>query len=193
MLYTYACGHTTEGKYAPSERITKCPACYRRWLAGLSTEEIRAIRQERLDRKSERRAEWARSALKKADGIRAYTDKFRGDIAFNTQPASPNSSFGRFRDRINRKSEKEFELREKAKHHLSHVGAVAVVKGDAERRYQAQRDANDLVIFVGSRINDIIFGDGTVIKKNKKTYTIKWDKSGNTWTREKEYVKLINK
>jgi hypothetical protein len=193
MIYTYACGHTAEGKYAPSERITKCPDCYRKRFEGLSVEEIRGIRQEKLDRKSARRAGWVKSALKKADEIRAYTDKFRGDYAFNTQPANPNSSFGRFRDRINRRSDKEYELRQKAENHLSHVGVIAVVKGDAERRYQARRDANDLVIFIGSKITDIIFGDGVVIKKNKKTYTIKWDKSGNTWTRDKEYVKLIKK
>lgn len=76
-------------------------------------------------------------------------------------------------------------FREKAKNLLN-----IRVAGDAARRDQTQREANDLLIHKGSKINDIVFGEGTVISVHKKSYRIQWD-SGRTWARDKIFVKPL--
>ena len=43
-------------------------------------------RRERLEAKVERRREWATGRTDKAAALTQYTDRFRGDWAFNTQP-----------------------------------------------------------------------------------------------------------
>lgn len=157
------------------------------------TEEIRAYRQAKLDRKSDRRQAWADSAVKKADAIDNSLNPYK-DWNFITQPILVgHHSEGRHRNllkRIHNKMDREMELRQKAQDHLNHVGAKARVKGDAERHYQAIADKMDTLVTVGSRIYDSCFREGTIVKVNKKTYTIKWD-SGSTWTREKYFVRPL--
>jgi len=43
-------------------------------------------RRERLERKAERRREWADGRRSKGNALLARGDKYRGDVAFNTQP-----------------------------------------------------------------------------------------------------------
>jgi hypothetical protein len=43
-------------------------------------------RRQRLEAKIEKREEWAAGRRAKASAIRQYTDRYRGDVAFNTQP-----------------------------------------------------------------------------------------------------------
>ncbi len=43
-------------------------------------------RRERLEAKVERRRDWAEGRRAKAAATYAYTDRYRGDVAFNTQP-----------------------------------------------------------------------------------------------------------
>lgn len=64
--------------------------------------------------------------------------------------------------------------------------------GDAERRREAKSAANDAVIQTGNcRIFDAVFGTGKIVKVFKKSYRIHWDRSGNTFTRKKHFVKPI--
>lgn len=154
-------------------------------------EAVREYRQAKLDRKSARREEWAASAVKKADNIDKSLTPYK-DYAFITQPilVGHHSEKGHrnLLKRIHGRMDKEYELRKKADEHLQHVGKKAVVKGDAARRDQDIRDKWDTIIFVGSKVHDFCFGDGIVKKVNKKTYTITWEGSGNTWTRDKIFV-----
>lgn len=62
-------------------------------------------------------------------------------------------------------------------------------KGDAERRREAVRAANDMQIVVGSKVYDPCFRAGTVLKVNVKTYTIEWA-SGSVFTRDKYFMQL---
>lgn len=154
-------------------------------------ESIREYRQAKLDRKSERRQSWADSAVKQADNIDKSLNPYK-DYSFITQPIlvghHSEKSHRNLLKRIHGKMDKEYELRKKADLHLQHVGRKAIVKGDAARRDQDIRDKWDTIIFVGSKVHDFCFGDGIVKKVNKKTYTITWDKTGNTWTRDKTFV-----
>ena len=43
-------------------------------------------RRERLEAKIEKRREWADGRRGKAAALREYADRYRGDVAFNTQP-----------------------------------------------------------------------------------------------------------
>lgn len=66
----------------------------------------------------------------------------------------------------------------------------ARIVGDAEGKRQAERDANDKIIKVGSRVHDFAFGDGTVVRVHKKSYTVKYDK-GFQYARDKTYVRPL--
>lgn len=63
------------------------------------------------------------------------------------------------------------------------------VAGDAERKRQAVSEKLDQLIFVGSRVEDFCFGEGQVVRINKKTYSIRFA-SGNVYARDKSFVKL---
>ena len=43
-------------------------------------------RRERLEAKVERRRDWAAGRRGQAADLYRYTDRYRGDVAFNTQP-----------------------------------------------------------------------------------------------------------
>ncbi len=187
MLYKYECGHEAEGKYKPSAYITKCPACYYKWKSELSTEQIREMRQAKLDRKSARRERWAESAMKKAEAIKKSIPAYAHDWAFITQPGA---EMNKARAKINARHDRAFEMQAKAEEHLSHVGQVAVVRGDKERARQAIRDENDKQVKIGDRMYDWCFGWGVLTRINKKTYTVKFDNSGNAYPRDKSYFDM---
>ncbi len=69
-------------------------------------------RRERMERRIERRREWAEGRTAKADGLDAQGAHLRHDWAFITQP-------GRIpeRDRMNRRDERSHEHRQMAEHH----------------------------------------------------------------------------
>jgi len=96
------------------------------------------------------------------------------------------------RERYNNKMQLVFDLENKAKVFLDRAANLEQFantnKGDAERRREAERQANDKFIKVGSKVIDWIFGQGEVIKVNKKTYTIRWP-SGSVFTRDKSFIK----
>lgn len=77
-------------------------------------------RRERLEAKVEKRHDWAAGRQAKAAGIRAYTDKFRGDWAFSTQP-------GHFpeRARVIAAQDRAIEHAEMAAHHESKAAGLA--------------------------------------------------------------------
>lgn len=76
-------------------------------------------RRERLERKLEKREEWADGRDSKAAGLRTQNDKFRGDHAFNTQPGHIPE-----RARANRRDEKAYEHSQMAGHHRSKAAGL---------------------------------------------------------------------
>lgn len=77
-------------------------------------------RRERLERKAERREEWAQGRAQKATGLLKQNEPYRGDVAFNTQPGHIPE-----RARAIRRSEKAAEHTEMARHHESKARGLA--------------------------------------------------------------------
>ena len=149
-------------------------------------EEIREYRTIKAEAKAERYDEWAGKREQKARAALNSFPSMRHDWAFITQP-------GRipFRDRMNKSDERAMEslkvaegMRDKAES-LSHVRVV----GDAARKQQAEREAADAIFKVGDTVYSYIVGECTIVKINKKTYTVRSGKTGNTFTQDKSYIK----
>lgn len=183
------CGHPTGADWK-----TLCISCWR----SRTPEEVRAQRQEKLDRKINRLRQSADRLENVGDSKTSAFRELSKDIAWVTQP-NINSSRGRaFKNSrikvLNRYDagmrlyNEADEKRQKADW-LENTGAV--VKGDAERRRQAEREAQDKIIKVGTRITTFLNQSaGTVVKVNKKTYTIKFDQ-GRQYAIEKTFVDPI--
>ena len=83
-----------------------------------SPSEGRPTRRERRERRAERRREWAGSRERKRDeAIRPFNEA-HGDIAFWQQPAAPNTSLAKQRERLRRGVDKSVEHDKMARHHL---------------------------------------------------------------------------
>jgi hypothetical protein len=98
------------------------------------------------------------------------------------------------RERYNNKMQQIFDLDNKAKEFLERAANLEQFantnKGDAERKRDEKRQANDALIRVGSKIFDVVYREGEVLKVNKKTYTVKWA-TGSVFTRDKSFVQIL--
>jgi hypothetical protein len=183
-------GHCTKcGNDTGASRKTLCQTCWEK----RTPEEVRAHRQAKLDKKVARMRSKAERLEKEADSKLSVMDQYRGDIAFLTQPAAPGSTFGRQRAKIYARYDKGLELSTEAaklKEEADWKEKRGVsLKGDAEAKRQLEREKRDKVFTVGSKVYDWIFGDGEIVKVNRKTYTIKFA-SGGPYTRDKSFIKL---
>jgi len=150
------------------------------------TEDIRHFRQIKADAKADRYDGWASKREKDASARLNSYPEVRHDYAFITQP-------GRipFRDRMNKSDEvacaslrKAERMREKA----DNIRNVRV-KGDAERRREIAREALDKVIKKGARVVEFSLGSGTVVGVYKKSYRVKFDRSGSTYSCDKTFFR----
>jgi len=151
------CGATLEvGQQAMYEKTTGifCVGC-----EPTEVEDIRHYRQLKADAKADRYESWAAKREEAAKARLNTYPEVRSDYAFITQP-------GRIplRERMNKSDDIAYKSLDKAAEMRSKAASIrkVAVKGDAERRYQAQREALDKVIGKGSRVVDFVFGAGTV-------------------------------
>ena len=155
-------------------------------------EEIRAFRLEKAERKAEKYESWAEKREHRARATLNSFPSMRHDWAFITQPGHIPA-----RARMNKADDRAYEslhvakgFREKAES-LRHVR----VAGDAETKREAKRQANDALISKGSRVYDVVFGEGTVLSIHKKSYRIQFkSKAGEgfyTCARDKSYIKPL--
>lgn len=166
------CGTTLEvGSQAIYERHIGifCPLC-----TPTDTEDIRIYRQEAASRKADKYEDWAAKRRQTAEAQLNSNPEIRHDWAFITQP-------GRipFRERMLKADERAFEslqIAEKMEAKADSLRHVQV-KGDAEKRWQSLRDLNLTRFKVGDAVNTGVYGEGTILKLNKKTAKI-----GNTGT-----------
>jgi hypothetical protein len=109
----------------------------------------------------------ADKARAQAEAIVAGHEKYRGDVAFWTQP-------GRIieRDRMHARSLKAYELGQKAKRldeKAANLERLATTNaGDAAARHQAERDAVTATVRVGDLV-DSVYGVREVVKVNRVT------------------------
>ena len=161
----------TEGAQAAYERRIGvfCPSCQ-----PTDPEEIRQYRQEGADRKADRLEQWATkrrdSATTTLDHNRHYTD----DLAFNTQPG-----YFPLRHRVIAQNDRANEslavaqnMEDKADR-LRHVR----VAGDAARSDQKHREHLLTVLKPGMRVIGGVSGEGTILKVNRKTARIRFERS----------------
>ena len=142
--------------------------------APADSEDIRTYRQEAADRKADRYEGWASKRKASAEAKLNSYPEIRHDWAFITQP-------GRipFRDRMNQSDSRAYEglrIADKMQAKADSLRHVRV-KGDAEKRWQDLRDFNITRFKVGDTVNTGTYGNGTILKINKKTAKI-----GNTGT-----------
>lgn len=175
-----------EGKHWTLSEIKVNPVA----LETPTGDRLRAIRQAKLDRKVERIRAHAERLQKEAGGKMAAFEEYRHDIAFVTQPGHIP-----FREKVMRRYEKGLEMVSEALELEKKADWLergrARIAGDAERARQAKRDELDKLVSVGSRVYDFSFGEGTVVKVNKKSYSVKYDRSGSTCARDKSYFKVL--
>jgi len=77
-------------------------------------------RRERMERRAARRLEWAEARRQKAKPLLAYTDRYRGDHAFNTQPGHIPE-----RARVIRAEDKAFEHHQVADYHEQKADGIS--------------------------------------------------------------------
>jgi hypothetical protein len=180
------CGKDLEvGKSAMYEKTTGifCVGC-----EPVEVEDIRHFRTIKAERRAARLTGKADRLERIADQKQAKFNHYRHDHAWLTQPGHIPG-----REKTLKSYEKGFELRAEAQEARDRAAGVMIyktrVKGDAARADQVLRECLDKVITVGSRVQDSSFGDGVIIKIFAKSYRVKWDRSGNTWSREKIYLR----
>ena len=164
-------------------------------VAETNNDALRAERQATLDRKVARLRAQAERLERDAEPKMAEFNRLRQDYAWMTQPANPNTGFGKQRQRIVDRYgvgltmlAEAKELRERADR-LEKRGAV--VAGDRERKREEQRAHLDTLITKGTRVIDFAFGEGEVVRVNKKTYSVRFA-SGSTYARDKTYVRPVS-
>lgn len=162
------CGKLLEvGEQAEYERVTGifCVGCF-----PINTEEIREYRQERADRKADRYQGWAAKRKERANAQLNSHPEIRHDIAFITQPGHIP-----FRARMNRQDGKAFESLEVADRMETKAASLrhVQVKGDAEKKHEARREAVRAWIKPGMMVIALSSNPVEVFKVNKKTATIK--------------------
>ena len=151
------------------------------------TEDIRAFRLEKAERKAERYEGWAAKRKEKAHRDLNSYPSIRHDWAFVTQPGHIP-----FRAKMNRADDRAFESLKVAEGFEQKAESLRNVRvaGDAERRRQAERDSLDTIISKGSKVMDYTFGAGEVVGVYKKSYRIKFNR-GFTYARDKSYVRPL--
>ena len=164
------CGATLpEGDHAVYEKRVGifCPAC-----APTDPEEIRAYRQEAADKKADKYETWAENREQKSNAVLNHIrDRYRGDSAFNTQPGHIPE-----RARAIRKEDKALESLNIAKGFRAKAQGLRHVRvaGDAERKREASRSKCREWLQVGMTVHSPLYGNGEVLKINKKTASVKF-------------------
>jgi len=150
-------------------------------------EEIRQYRLAKAEARAERLEGWAAKREEKAEAQLNSYPSIRHDWAFITQPGHIP-----LRARMNKTDHRAMEslqvanaMRQKAEN----IRQVRVA-GDAERKRQEAREEMDQKVKKGSRVFDVIAGEGTVVGVYKKSYRIAFDR-GFTWARDKSYVRSL--
>lgn len=164
----------------------------------LSPDELRAYRQNRQDRRADRLRE--RAALADARARKAGARVSPGEREFLSL-AEP-VKVGHHSERRHRKLiEKAWDSAMEAGREYNYAQKLrqradwmqpARVKGDAAA---ARKDANNAardLFDVGDTVSDLIMGQGVIVKKNPKSFSVRFS-SGYTGTTSPRHLKLISK
>ena len=156
-------------------------------------EEIRAFRLAKAEHKAEKYVAWAEKRENKAGAALNSFPSMRHDWAFITQPGHIPA-----RARMIKADDRAYEslhIAEGMRNKAESLRNVRVA-GDAEAKREVKRQANDALIFKGSKVYDVVFGEGIVLSIHKKSYRIQFNsKSGQdqffSCARDKSYIKPL--
>jgi hypothetical protein len=165
-----------------------CPGCEPK-----DSEEIRAFRLSKAERKARRYEEWADKREAKASAQLNTHPEIRHDWAFITQPGHIPE-----RARMIKNDDRAYESLNTAHRMRAKAESLRNVRvaGDAEKRRQAEREILDKYISKGSQVYDVVFGDGVVLGVYKKSYRIQFESKAGPGipfitSRDKSYVRPI--
>uniref|UniRef100_A0A6M3LVB4 Uncharacterized protein n=1 Tax=viral metagenome TaxID=1070528 RepID=A0A6M3LVB4_9ZZZZ len=157
------------------------------------TEEIRACRLAKAERKAERYEGWAEKREQKATAQLNSYPSIRHDYAFNTQPGHIP-----FRAKMIASDDRAFDSLRTAKRMRDKAESLRNVRiaGDAENRRQTIREKLDTLISKGSKVYDAVFGPGEVLGVYKKSYRVKFTSKVDAvkpfiCARDKSYVRPL--
>lgn len=152
--------------------------------------------KERAKAKAIKYLEWAQIAIKKSEEIyKNWNEQYQH---FDwTQPILKGHHSQKRHEKIYEKRtnihKKINALDTKAKSFIEKANNLNIFanthKGDAEKRRQAKRENLDNIVKIGTRIVTL-YGHGAVVKINKKTYMVQYDR-GFKNTVEKHLTNLI--
>ena len=156
-------------------------------------EEIRAFRLAKAEHKAEKYVAWAEKRENKTGAALNSFPSMRHDWAFISQPGHIPA-----RARMIKADDRAYESLKIAEGMRNKAESLRNVRvaGDAEAKREVKRQANDALIFKGSKVYDVVFGEGIVLSIHKKSYRIQFSsKSGQdqffTCARDKSYIKLL--
>lgn len=152
----------------------------------VEVDDIRAFRAARAERKADRMRGKADRLYKEAERRQSAFNRGRQDWAWLTQPGhipGRDKALEQYDKGMRCRIEAD-EIRKQAESLVIHK---TIVKGDAERRRQAKRDALDTVLKKGARVNSVFFGPGEIVGVYKKSYRVKFDR-GFTQSTDKSWV-----
>lgn len=160
---------------------------------------LRAIRQARIDRKADRLRAQAKTADMRAQAAYSRIKPHERDFLRLAEPIKvghhSEQKHRKLIARFNSAMESSFEESKRADDLRRRAENLtrARVKGDAAAQYAAQNEAASLAIGLGDYVNTVVFGNGVIVKANKKTFSVKIESSGRVLNVEKRWCKLIEK
>jgi len=157
-------------------------------------EEIRSRRKARAERIARRRLIWAKSREYKSEEAYKKADQMVSNIPLGQPILVDHYSAKAHRaylSKIDSNMHRAINNSQIAQLHREKAENILIygtrVQGDAEHKREIQRVSMDKIVKLGSRVIEGVFGEGIVMKINRKTYTIQF-KSGSTMARDKSYI-----
>lgn len=168
-------------------------------LSPATGERLRAIRQEKQDRRRDRLIKRAEAAERRAKEHRNRVSPHEREFLSLMEPIKVgHHSEGRHR-RLVEKAQKAFfaegaELASADNLRRRADGiATARIAGDAEAARQAARVAASAAIAIGDTVSSALYGAGVVTRVNKKSFGITFEGRGVVITIDKSHVTLVRK
>lgn len=168
-------------------------------LTPATGERLRAIREDKRERRRERLLARADAADRRADKHNGKITRGEREFLQLCEPVKIGHHSQRRHEKLIKRARDAFfaegEERVKAQDLRRKADWLApvLVKGDTERKRQEKRDAATAAIAIGDTVSDPMFGVGVVLRVNTKTFTVNYPERGFRQAVDKSWCKLVAK
>lgn len=168
-------------------------------LTPATGERLRAIRQDRQDRRHDRLLKRADAADRRADKASKRISTHEKDFLRLCEPVKIGHHSQRRHEKLIKRAQDAFfaegaeRLKAQKLRNSAEWIAPAAIKGDAEARRQAKRDAVAGLFAIGDTVACIMFGQGVITRINAKTFTVTHSTRGFTFKLDKGAATLVTK